>query len=120
MRSFFPIALNLHVQLVLESMVTVHIVRNFTSRSPGILANLLLLRGLCEPNDITISTRHLPSVLHCWPYRLSRRWHPPDWSLSRDARFIPWIERAPNCTPHPYKMTREAGAFVGQEVARWT
>jgi hypothetical protein len=50
--------------LVSVSRVTVHIGRNGTSRSPRLLANLRKLRALCEARGITLSPRHLPSVLN--------------------------------------------------------
>jgi hypothetical protein len=57
--------------LVSDSRVTVHIVRNMTSRSPRLLAYLRTLHALCEMLGVTISTRNLPSVLNTWKYRLS-------------------------------------------------
>lgn len=88
LETFLPFARKRHVQLVTDSLVTMHIVRNYTSRSPRLLAKLRRLRALCEAHGITLSTRHLPSVLNCWADRLSRRRDTPDWGLSSDARRL--------------------------------
>ena len=88
LENFLPFARERHVQLVTDSLVTVHVVRNFTSRSPRLLAKLRRLRALCEANGITLSTRHLPSVLNCWADRLSRRRDTPEWSLPADAQRL--------------------------------
>lgn len=86
--TFLPFARRKHVQLVTDSLVTAHIVRNMTSRSPRLLAKLRVLRSLCERHGITISTRHLPSVLNCWADRLSRRRDSPNWRLPADAWLL--------------------------------
>jgi hypothetical protein len=59
--------------------VTVHIVRNWTWHSPRLISHLRTLRELCETLGVTISTRHLPSVLNLWADRLSRRRDSTAW-----------------------------------------
>lgn len=83
LRKFLPFARRWHLLLVTDSLVTAHVVRNYTSRSPRLLANLSLLRGLCEQIGISLSTRHLPSVLNCWADRLSRGQDSHEWLLPR-------------------------------------
>jgi ribonuclease HI len=73
LRIFLPFARERHVQMVTDSLVTAHVVRNNTSRSPRILTKQRMLRNLCEEQGVTLSSRHLPSVLNCWADRLSRR-----------------------------------------------
>jgi ribonuclease HI len=72
-REFANFARGKQLKLVSDSRVTVHIVRNWTSRSPRLLSHLRTLRALCEARCITLSTRHLHSVLNLWADRLSRR-----------------------------------------------
>lgn len=69
-------------------MVTKHIVSNMSSRSLRLLAKFRQLSSLCEQNGITVSTRHLPSVLNCWADRLSRHRDQYSWALPRDARIL--------------------------------
>jgi hypothetical protein len=73
LRTFLPFAGERHVQLVTDSLVTAHVVRNYTYRSPRILKKLRMLRNLCEDHGVTLSTRHLPPVLNFWANWLSRR-----------------------------------------------
>lgn len=51
--------------MVTDSLVNAHVMRNYTSRSPRLLAKIRLLRALCEENGIRLSTCYLPSVLNC-------------------------------------------------------
>jgi ribonuclease HI len=88
LRAFLPFARKRHVQLVTDSPVTAHVVRNYTSRSPRLLAKLRTLRALCEEHGVTLSTRHLPSVLNCWADRLSRRRDSLHWELPDIARRL--------------------------------
>jgi hypothetical protein len=87
-RKFARFARGQQLQLVSDSMVTVHIVRNWTSRSPRLLAHLRTLRALCEARGITLSTRHLPSVLNLWADRLSRRRDSTAWGLSPTSTLL--------------------------------
>jgi hypothetical protein len=65
LRKFSGFARGQQLQLVSDSMVTVHIVRNWTSRSSWLLAHLRKLRALCEARGITLSTRHFrPSSIY--------------------------------------------------------
>jgi hypothetical protein len=70
-RVFAIFARGRQLQLVSDSRVTVHIVRNWTSRSPRLMVHLRTLRALFEARGITLSRRHLPSVLNIWSDRLS-------------------------------------------------
>lgn len=85
------------VEIVTDSMVTMHVVRNLTSRSPRLPARLRELRALCEREGVTISTRHIPSVLNTWADRLSRRRDSHAWSIPSPAvrllerRFSPTL-----------------------------
>jgi hypothetical protein len=76
------------LQPVSDSRVTVHIVSNRTSRSPRLLSHLRTIRALCEARGITLSTRHLPSVLNLWADRLSRRTDSTNWGLSRTSILL--------------------------------
>jgi hypothetical protein len=71
-QAFARFARSRGITLVSDSRVTIHIVRNMTSRPPRLLSHLRTLRALCETLGVTISTRHLPSVLSLWADRLSR------------------------------------------------
>jgi hypothetical protein len=68
--------------------VIVHIVRNWTSRSPRLMAHLRKLRALCEARGIKLSTRHLPSVLNLWADRLSRRRDSTTWGLTPTSTLL--------------------------------
>ena len=85
LQSFVEHARAQHVQLISESLVTVDVVANLTSRSPRLLRKLRTLHALCERQGITLSTRHLPSVLNAWADRLSRRRDKPHWDLTPTA-----------------------------------
>jgi ribonuclease HI len=76
------------LQLDSDSRVTVHIVRNWTSWSPLLLAHLRNLRALCDARSITLSTRHLPSVLNLWADRLSWRTDSPSWGLPATSTLL--------------------------------
>lgn len=88
LEKFFIYARHRHFQLVTDSLDTAHIVPNLTSRSPRLLHKLRRLRSLCEENGVTLSTRHLPSVLNCWADWLSRRRDSFDWDLPPDAGLL--------------------------------
>jgi ribonuclease HI len=87
-REFAGFARGQQLLLVSDSQVTVHIVRNWTSRSPRLLAHLRTLRELCETRGITLSTRHLPSVLNIWADRLSRRRDSTAWGLPPTSTLL--------------------------------
>jgi hypothetical protein len=70
-RAFASFARGRQLQLVSDIRVTVHIVRNWKSRSPRLMAYFRTLRALFEALGITLSTRHLPSVLNLWANWLS-------------------------------------------------
>jgi ribonuclease HI len=88
LRAFAHFARARELTLVSDSLVTVHIVRNWTSRSPRLLSQLRTLRALCETLGVTISTRHLPSVLNLWADRLSRRRDSTTWGLSHTSTLL--------------------------------
>jgi hypothetical protein len=69
-REFSKLPRGQQFQLVSVSCVTVHVVRNWTSRSPRFLAHLLALHALGEACGITLPKRHHPSVLNPWSDRL--------------------------------------------------
>lgn len=56
LHTFLPFARQKHVKLVTDSLVTAHIVRNMTSRSPRLLSKLRLFHAMCERYGITVST----------------------------------------------------------------
>lgn len=85
LKHFVKFARTKSVEIVTDSRVTEFIVRNMTSRSPRLHARLRELRELCERAGVTISTRHIPSVLNCWADRLSRRRDSHEWDLPRAA-----------------------------------
>jgi hypothetical protein len=76
------------VQLVTDSLFTAHVVQNYKSRSPRILTKLRMLRNLREEHGVTLSKRHLPSVLNCWADRLSRRRDSLHWELPDISRRL--------------------------------
>jgi ribonuclease HI len=88
LRMFVRFARSHDVLLVSDSLATVHVVRNWTSRSPRLLAHLRTLHALCETHGVTLSTRHLPSVLNLWADRLSRRSDTASWRLSPTAQLL--------------------------------
>jgi hypothetical protein len=85
---FASFARGQQVPLVSDSRVTGHIVRNWTSRSPRLLAHLRTLRALCKTRGIILSTRLLPSVLNLWADRLSRRRESTAWGLSPTSTLL--------------------------------
>jgi ribonuclease HI len=87
-RVFARFARGCQLLLDSDSRVTVHIVRNWTSRSPRLLAHLRNLRALCEARGVTLSTRHLPSVLNLWADRLSRRTDSTSWGLPATSTLL--------------------------------
>jgi ribonuclease HI len=87
-RVFARFARGCQLQLVSDSLVTVHIVRNWTSRSPRLLAHLRNLRTLCEARGVTLSTRRLPSVLNLWADRLSRCTDSTSWGLPAASTLL--------------------------------
>jgi ribonuclease HI len=88
LRAFARFARSRELVLISDSLVTVHIVRNWTSRAPRLLAHLRTLRALCESLGVTISTRHLPSVLNLWADRLSRRRDSTSWGLCHTSAML--------------------------------
>lgn len=99
LKSFISHARHRSIELVTDSKVTEHIVRNYTSRSPRLLARLRQLRELCEANGVTVSTRHIPSVLNTWADRLSRRRDSHAWDLPNAA--VRLLERRFAMQLHP-------------------
>jgi hypothetical protein len=88
LRAFATFARSRELTLVSDSLVTVHIVRNWTSRAPRLLSHLRTLRALCETLGVTISTRHLPFVLNLWADRLSRRQDSTSWGLPPTSTLL--------------------------------
>jgi ribonuclease HI len=88
LRAFATFARSRELTLVSDSLVTVNIVRNWTSRAPRLLSHLRTLRALCETLGVTISTRHLPSVLNLWADRLSRRRDSTSWGLPPTSTLL--------------------------------
>ena len=64
LRHFVKYARRKAVGIIKDSNVTEHIVRNLTSRSPRLLAQLRELQALCKAEGVTLSTRHIRSVLN--------------------------------------------------------
>lgn len=85
LRHFILFAKKRQVELVTDSKVTSHIVRNITGRSPRLLEKQRALRHLCEEHGVCLSTRHFPSVLNCWADSLSRRQDQHAWTLPEVA-----------------------------------
>jgi hypothetical protein len=77
-----------NVLLISDSCVTVHIVQNWASRSLRLLAQFRTLRALCEAHGVTLSTKHLPSVLNFWADCLSRRRDTASWRLPPTAQLL--------------------------------
>jgi hypothetical protein len=86
--SIRTIARSRELVLISDSLLTVHIVRNWTSRAPRLLANLRTLRALCESLGVTISTRHPPSVVKLWADRLSRCRYSTSWGLCHTSALL--------------------------------
>jgi hypothetical protein len=81
-RSFLKTARSSHVQLISDSQVTLAVTKNWTSRSPRLMALLRILRQLCENNGISLGLQYIPSVLNIWADKLSRRRDASDWALT--------------------------------------
>jgi ribonuclease HI len=88
LRSFPRFARARELTLVSDSLVTMHIVRNWTSRAPHLLSHLRTLRAVRESLGVTLSTRHLQSVLNLWADRLSRRRDSTSWGLSHTSALL--------------------------------
>ena len=74
-----------HVEIITDSKVALHTIRNLTSKSRIVLCRLRQLREMCERLGVTLSTRHLPSILNCWADRLSRRRDSHTWDMPPSA-----------------------------------
>jgi hypothetical protein len=85
LRSFLNVARNSHVFLNFDSQVALAVTRNWTSKSPQIMALLYILRQLCEDNGISLGLQYLPSILNTWADRLSRQCDKSDWALTPNA-----------------------------------
>jgi hypothetical protein len=88
LRAFAQFARTREFTLVSDSLVTVHIVRNWTSSAPRLLSHLQTLRALCESMGVTISTRHLLYALNLWADRLSRRRDSTSLGLSPTSALL--------------------------------
>jgi ribonuclease HI len=80
--TFLQVARSLHVNLLSDSQVSLAVVRNWTSRSPRLMALLRILRRLCEENGISLGLQYIPSVLNIWADKLSRCRDSSDWAIT--------------------------------------
>lgn len=74
------------VRLMMDSMVSVHVINNRASKSEAMMAELRLLERFCAQNGVQLRASHLPSAVNHEADRLSRTADSTDWSLS-DAAF---------------------------------
>lgn len=74
------------VRLMMDSMVSVHVINNGTSKSEAMMAELRLLQRFCARHGVQVRASHLPSAVNHEADRLSRSRDSTDWSLS-DAAF---------------------------------
>jgi hypothetical protein len=81
-RIFLKTARSSHVQLISDSQVTLAVTKNWTSRSPRLMALLRILRQLCENNGISLGLQYLQSVVNIWADKLSRRRDTSDCALT--------------------------------------
>lgn len=109
LKHFVRYAQGRSVKIITESKVTEYIVRNMTSRSPRLLARLRELRTLCEKEGVSLSTRHLASVLNTWADRLYRRRDSHVWTLPQTC--IRLLER-PFSKPLGYRMATNFQAIT--------
>lgn len=72
LRHFISFARKRKVELVIDSFVTSHIVRNMTSHSPRLLSKLRPLRQLCQDHGISLATRHRAQLFGGHPLPPSR------------------------------------------------
>jgi len=85
LESFAEAARGAQIDLAMDSLVSVHVINNWTSRSPDLMALLRRLRALTEALGVSLATRHIPGVLNVWADRLSRQRDAADWKLSPRA-----------------------------------
>jgi hypothetical protein len=96
LKSFLEVARNQQLLLVSDSQVSLAVTRNWTSKSPRILALLRILRRLCEDHGISLALRYIPSVLNTWADKLSRHRDASDWCLTASA-----AAQVRSITPYP-------------------
>ena len=112
------------VEIITDSMVTMHVVRNLTSRSLRLLSRLRELRALCEMEAVTISTRHIPPVLNTWADRLSRRRDSHAWSIPTPAvrllerRFSPTLSVTDGNELPSYTQRNNCPYYHGQPCSQ--
>jgi hypothetical protein len=80
--TFLQVARSLHVNLLSDSQFSLAVVRNWTSRSPRLMALLRILCRLCEENGISLALQYIPSVLNIWVDKLSRCRDSFDWAIT--------------------------------------
>lgn len=73
------------VRLVMNSLVSVHVINNSTSRSAAMLRELRFLKKWCERHGVHLRASHIPSAVNFAADRLSRVADSTEWSLSDRA-----------------------------------
>lgn len=73
------------LRLMIESLVSVHVVNNGTSKSEAMMRELRLLHGWCQLHVVELRASHLPSAVNNAADRLSRSNDSTDWALSDRA-----------------------------------
>jgi ribonuclease HI len=67
LKTFLPVARQQRIQLLSDSQVALAVIRNWTCKSPRVMAFLRILRRLCEENGISLGLQYIPSVLNIGP-----------------------------------------------------
>lgn len=70
------------LRLMMDSLVSVHVVNNGTSKSEAMMRELRLLHEWCQQDGVELRASHLPSAVNYAADRLSRSNDSTDWALS--------------------------------------
>jgi len=73
------------VRLMMDSLVSVHVINNGTSKSDAMMDELRRLQRVCSRFGVHVRASHLPSAVNHVADKLSRARDSTDWSLSDRA-----------------------------------
>lgn len=74
------------LRLMMDSLVSVHVINNGTSKSDAMMVELRRLQAVCDAHGVHLRVSHLPSAASHVADKLYRTRDSTDWSLS-DAAF---------------------------------
>lgn len=74
------------LRLMMDSLASVHVINNGTSKSDAMMVDLRRLQAVCDAHGVHLRASHLPSAANHVADKLYRTWDSTDWSLS-DAAF---------------------------------